>query len=118
MTAADRAGGYDARCVLLLARLRLLARADAGAPLPPGAAGEVGQVVGAIVAEADAAVTAVADSGHRSAAVFLAPRQARLAAAAGEVIAALTSALWTVQHAVCAPAHRRPRPAPRAAPAP
>ena len=34
MTAADRTRGYDARCVPLLARLRLLARADAGAPLP------------------------------------------------------------------------------------
>lgn len=136
MTAADRAGGYDARCVPLLARLRLLARADAGAPLPPGAAGEVGQAAGAIVAEADAAVTAVADSGHRSAAVFLAARQARLAVAADDVIAAaadgsaaalsrhvrrfeaLTSALWTVQHAICAPAHRRPPARARAAPAP
>jgi hypothetical protein len=139
MTAADRTRGYYARCVPLLARLRLLARADAGAPLPPGAAGEVGHAASAIVAEADAAghaaVAAVAESGRSSAAVFLAARQARLAAAADNVVAAaedgnaaalsrhlrrfeaLTSALWTVQLAICAPAHRRPRPALLPAPA-
>ena len=136
MTAADRARGYYARCMPLLARLRLLARDGAGAPLPPGAAGEVGHAASAIVAEADAAVAAVAGSGRSSAAVFLAARQARLAAAADDVVAAakdgsaaalsrhlrrfeaLTSALWTVQHAICAPAHRRPQPAHLAAPAP
>ena len=129
-TAADRTRGYDARCVPLLARLRLLARTDACAALPPGAAREVGQAASAIVAEADAAghaaVAAVADSGRRTAAVFLAARQARLAAAADDVVAAaadgsaaalsrhlrrfeaLTSALWTVQAAICAPAHRCP----------
>ena len=138
--AADRTRGYDARCVPLLARLRLLARDGAGAPLPPGAAGEVGHAATAIVAEADAAghaaVAAVAETGRGSAAVFLAARQARLAAAADDVVAAaadgsaaalsrhlrrfeaLTSALWTVQHAICAPAHRRSRPAHLAAPAP
>ena len=139
ITAADRTRGYYARCVPLLARLRLLARADAGAPLPPGAAGEVGHAATAIVAETDAAghaaVAAVAESSRNSAAVFLAARQARLAAAAAVVAAAedgsaaalsrhlrrfeaLTSALWTVQHAICAPAHRRSRPAHLAAPAP
>ena len=140
MTAADRTRGYYARCVPLLARLRLLARQDAGAPLPPGAAGEVGHAATAIVAEADAAghaaVAAVAESGRNSAAVFLAARQARLAAAADDVVAAaedgsaaalsrhlrrfeaLTSALWTVQLAICAPADRRPQPAHLAAPAP
>ena len=132
-TAADRTRGYYARCMPLLARLRLLARQDAGAPLPPGAAGEVGHAARVIVTEADAAghavVAAVAESDRNSAAVFLAPRQARLAAAANNVVAAaedgnaaalsrhlhrfeaLTSALWTVQLAICAPAHRRPRPA-------
>jgi hypothetical protein len=140
MTAADRTRGYDARCVPLLARLRLLARQDGGAPLPPGAAGEVGHAASVIVAEADAAVAAavaaVAESDRNSAAVFLAARQARLAAAANDVVAAaadgsaaalsrhlrrfeaLTSALWTVQRAICAPAHRRPQPAHLAAPAP
>jgi len=137
--AADPTPGYYARCAPLLARLRLLARADAGAPLPPGAAGEVGHAASVIVAEADAAghaaVAAVAESGRNSAAVFLAARQARLAAAAADVVAAaadgsaaalsrhlrrfeaLTSALWTVQLAICAPAHRRPQPT-HLAPAP
>ena len=136
LTAADCTRGYDARCAAHLARLRLFARQDGGAALPPGAAGEVGQAASAIVAEADAAVAAVADSGRSSAAVFLAARQARLAAAAADVVAAaadgsaaalsrhlrrfeaLTSALWTVQAAICAPAHRRPPPAHLAAPAP
>ena len=130
--------GHYARCVRLLARLRLLASQDAGAPLPPGAAGEVGHAASAIVAEADAAghavVAAVAERSRRSAAVFRAPRQARLAAAADDIVAAaedgsaaalsrqlrrfeaLTSALWTVQRAICAPAHR-PRPALLPAPA-
>ncbi len=138
-TAADRTRGYYARCTPLLARLRLLARQDVGVPLPPGAAGEVGQAARVIVTEADAAghavVAAVAESDRNSAAVFLAPRQARLAAAADNVVAAaedgnaaalsrhlrrfeaLTSALWTVQLAICAPAHRPPRSALLPAPA-
>jgi hypothetical protein len=138
-TAADRMRGYYARCAAHLARLRLLARQDAGAPLPPGAAGDVGQAASVIVAEADAAghaaVAAVAESDRNSAAVFLATRQARLAAAADDVVAAaedgsaaalsrhlrrfeaLTSALWTVQLAICARAGRRPRPALLPAPA-
>ena len=119
MTAAHRARECYTRCVLRLARLRLLAGGGAGAPLPPGAAGEVGQAARAIVAETgaagQAAVAAVAESRRGSAAVFLAARQARLAAAADEVVAAaadgsaaalsrplrrfeaLTTALWTVQ---------------------
>jgi hypothetical protein len=140
MTAADRVPGYYARCVPHLARLRLLAKDGAGAPLPPGAAGEVGHAASAIVAETDAAgqaaVAAVAESGRRSAALFLAARQARLAAAAADVVAAaqdgsaaalsrplrrfetLTTALWTVQLAITAPAHRRPQPAHLAGPLP
>jgi hypothetical protein len=131
--------GHYARCLRLLARLRLLASQDAGAPLPPGAADEVGHTARAIVAEADAAghdvLAAVAERSRRSAAVFLGPRQARLAAAADDIVAAaedgsaaalsrhlrrfeaLTSALWTVQRAICAPADRRSRPALIAAPA-
>jgi hypothetical protein len=119
MTAAHRARECYTRCVPRLARLRLLAGDGAGAPLPPGAAGEVGQAARAIVAETgaagQAAVAAVAESRRSSAAVFLAARQARLAAAADEVVAAaengsaaalsrplrrleaLTTALWTVQ---------------------
>jgi hypothetical protein len=119
MTAAHRARECYTRCVLRLARLRLLAGDGAGAPLPPGAVGEVGQAARAIVAETgaagQAAVAAVAESRRGSAAVFLAARQARLVAAADEVVAAaadrsaaalsrplrrfeaLTTALWTVQ---------------------
>ena len=119
MTAAHRARECYTRCVPRLARLRLLAGDSAGAPLPPGAAGEAGQAARAIVAETgaagQAAVAAVAESRRSSAAVFLAARQARLAAAADEVVAAaehssaamlsrplrrfeaLTTALWTVQ---------------------
>ena len=119
MTAAQRARECYTRCVLRLARLRLLAGDGAGAPLPPGAVGEVGQAARAIVAETgaagQAAVAAVAESRRGSAAVFLAARQARLVAAADEVVAAaadgsaaalsrplrrfeaLTTALWTVQ---------------------
>ena len=127
MTAADRTRGYYARCVPLLARLRLPASQDAGAPLPPG---EAGHAARAIVAETgaagQAAVAAVAESGRRSAAVFLAARQARLAAAADSIVAAaedgsaaalsrplrrfeaLSSALCTVQPAPAVPAARGP----------
>ena len=119
MTAAHRRQECYTRCALRLARLRLLAGDGAGAPLPPGAAREVGQAARTIVAETgaagQAAVAAIAESRRSSAAVFLAARQARLAAAADEVVAAaedgsaavlsrplrkfeaLTTALWTVQ---------------------
>ena len=119
LTAAHRARECYTRCVLRLARLRLLAGDGAGPPLPPGAAGEAGQAAREIVAETgaagQAAVASVAESRRGSAAVFLAARQARLAAAADEVVAAaedgsaamlsrplrrfeaLTTALWTVQ---------------------
>ncbi len=119
MTTAHRTRECYTRCVPRLARLRLLAGDAAAAPLPPGAAGEVGQAARAIVAETgaagQAAVDAVAESRRSSAAVFLAARQARLAAAADDLVAAaedgsaaalsrplrrfeaLTTALWTVQ---------------------
>jgi hypothetical protein len=133
MTAAHRARECYTRCVPRLVRLRLLAGDSAGAPLPPGAAGEVGQAARAIVAETgaagQAAVAAVAEGRRGSAAVFLAARQARLAAAADEVVAAaedgsaamlsrplrrfeaLTTALWTVQSDL-RPASRAPAGAP------
>ena len=119
MTAARRTRECYVRCLPRLARLRLLAGTGAGSPLPPGAAGEVGQAARAIVAETgaagQAAVAAVAENRRGSAAAFLAARQARLAAAADDVAAAaedgsaaalsrplhrfeaLTTALWTVQ---------------------
>ena len=119
MTAAHRLRECYTRCAPRLARLRLLAADGVGAPLPPGAAGEVGQAARAIVAETGAAgyatVAAMAESRRGSAAAFLAVRQARLVAAADDVAAAaqdgsvaalsrplrrfeaLTTALWTVQ---------------------
>ena len=102
MTAGDRTRGDYARCVPLLARLRLLARQDADAPLPPGAAGEVGHAASAIVAEANAAVAAVAESSRRSAAVFLAAWQAGLAA--DDVAAASPSTGSLIRQPDCAPA--------------
>ena len=119
LTAAHRTRECYVRCVPRLARLRLLAGDSPGAPLPPGAAGEVGQAARAIVAETgaagQAAVAAVAEGRRGSAAAFLAVRQARLVAAADDVAVAaedgsaaalsrplrrfeaLTTALWTVQ---------------------
>jgi len=91
MTAADRTRECYTRCVPRLTRLGLLAGDGAGAPLPPGAAGEVGQAARAIVAETgaagQAAVAAAAESRRGSTAVFLAARQARLAAAADDLVA-------------------------------
>ena len=93
MTAAHRTRECHTRCVPRLARLRLLAGDGADAPLPPGAASEVGHAGRAIVAETgaagQAAVAAVAQSRRSSAAVFLAARQARLAAAADALVAAV-----------------------------
>src|SRR5258705_9231818 len=92
MTAAHRARECYTRCVPRLARLRLLAGDGAGAPLPPGAAGEAGQAARAIVAETgpagQAAGAAVSESRPGSAAGFLAARQAPPAAPADEVVAA------------------------------
>jgi len=131
---------FHTQCVPHPARLQLLVSDGDGAPLPPGAAREVGHAAKAIVAETGAAgqvaVAAIAESGRSSAALFLAARQARLAAAAADIVAAaeegsaaalsrplrrfeaLTTALWTVQSAISAPVHRCPRPTPLAGSAP
>ena len=69
MTAAHRGRECYTRCVLRLARLRLLAGDGAGEPLPPGAAGEVGQAAGAIVAETGAAGQAAVAASRKAAAV-------------------------------------------------
>ena len=87
--------------------------------------GRGGQATDAVVVEASAASRAAladGDSGHPGAATFLRVRLNRLARAAEEAIAAagdgdtaglrrhlhrfeaLTSAIWTAQHAVCGPA--------------
>ena len=86
---------------------------DLSAPLPPGAAGEVGQAARAIVAETgaagQAAVATVAESRRGSAAVFLAARQARLAAAADEVAAAAKDGSAAMLSRPCAGSRRSPR---------
>ena len=106
-----------------LLRLRMLAW---GEDELATAAAQAGQATSAIIAEVEAAIQAAlaaGDSihGHPAARTFLRARLNRLAAAAGEVVTAardgdtagfrrhllrfeaLTSASWTVQHAVCDP---------------
>jgi hypothetical protein len=134
MTGASEIRDHHARCVPHLARLNVLGSYQAGEPVPPGLADEVGAVTGAILAEAGAALraTVASVSGTRRTAVaeFLANRIARLAAAADEAVRAakdgdaaalhrrlyrfemLTSAVWTVQLAMPDGA-RLPRPARR-----
>jgi hypothetical protein len=120
---------HHSHCVLDLLRLRMLARDDIGAPLPPGVAHQVGDATSLILAEAEAAerATLATVAGSDSAtsgtpvARFLAARLARLTGAAADAVAAaengnahamrlhlrrfdsLASATWTVQLAMCAP---------------
>jgi hypothetical protein len=134
MNVTDNVRRHHTRCARDRAWLRLLVCDPAGAPLPPGAAGQIAQATSAIVAEAtEAARTALTGvpagrrpSGRRP---FLAARLARLENAAHEAVAsardgdtaalrqrlnrfdALTSAMWTVQLAVC----DQPGPRPSAA---
>jgi hypothetical protein len=132
MALADDVRKHHSHCVPDLLRLRLLARDDMGAPLPPGVAHQVDDATSLILAEAEAAeraaVSTVAGSGRGSTvARFLAARLARLTAAAADAVAAaqdgnaramrlhlrrfdsLASATWTVQLAMCAPP-KQPRP--------
>jgi len=122
MTAAEEIQHHQARCQPYLLRLRMLTRGEGE---PTLIAAEVTQATGAVVVEASAASRAAladGDSGHPGAATFLRVRLNRLAIAAEEAIAAardgdtaelrrhlhrfeaLTSAIWTAQHAVCGPA--------------
>lgn len=123
MTFADRIHDHQARCHPHLLRLQLVARGDADASVPRHIAAEVREATNAILAEAEAAVrtvlAAAADRGREPATeTFLQARLARLASAAEEAVTAahgghapglrsrlrrfdeLTSAIWTVQHAV------------------
>jgi hypothetical protein len=110
---------HQVRCEPYLARLEMLARYEADEPLLPGLPERVAEATSAVLAEAQAAgrmsVTASANGQRRAVTVFLDARLGRLAAAAGEAVAAatdedlsalrrhlrkfdvLTSALWTVQ---------------------
>jgi hypothetical protein len=122
MTTTGEIQHHQARCQPYLLRLRMLTRGEGEATLITA---EVGQATGAVVVEASAAIRAALaerDSGHPGAETFLRVRLNRLARAAEEAIAAardgdtaglrrhlhrfeaLTSAIWTAQHAVCGPA--------------
>jgi hypothetical protein len=118
------------RCQRHLARLRMVARAEAEPLLPGPAAAEVREAANVIIAEAEAAsraVLAVIAGSRRQpeAETFLWVRLARLASAADEAVSAargadtpglrrnldrfdaLTTAIWAVQHAVVPAAGRQ-----------
>lgn len=122
MIATDEIHDHEARCQRHLLTLAMLARN--GDDQPPTAA-EVGRVTGAIFTEAEAsarAALAAAAPAHPGTWTLLLARLNRLAAAASETVTAardgdaaalrrhvrrletVTSAIWTVQHAVCDPA--------------
>jgi hypothetical protein len=124
MTATEEIQDHQARCQPYLLNLRMLAR---GEREPTLAAAEVGRATAAIIAEAEAASrAALAAAGdrrrHPGAGTFLQVRLNRLTGTAEEAIAAardgdaarlrshlrmfetVTSAIWTVQHAMCSPA--------------
>ena len=119
MTVADRTEGHQARCLPHLLTLRLLTRDGAEAPSPWLAMAEVAHATDMILAEAEAEaagreVRAATGSGPDPG-IFLSVRLSRLAAAAGNAVAAagagdstqlrrhlrrfeaLTSVIWTVQ---------------------
>ena len=121
MTAEEEIRDHQQRCQPYLLRLQTLTLGEDG---PPPSAAEVGQVTDTIIAEAAAASrAALAASGesrrHPGAPAFLQVRLNRLTAAADEAVCAardgnfvwlrrllrrfeaLTSAIWTVQRAVC-----------------
>jgi hypothetical protein len=116
MTVADRTEGHQARCLPHLLTLRMLASDNAEAPSPWLAMAEVAHATDAILAEAEVAGHEVraATGGGPGYSVFLSVRLSRLAAAAGDAVAAagagdftqlrrqlrrfeaLTSAIWAV----------------------
>jgi hypothetical protein len=119
MPIADRIGDHQTRCVPHLVTLRMLARDDAEAPFPRLIGAQVAEATVAILAEAEAAGREVraATGGGPGTGIFLGVRLSRLAAAAGDAVAAaetgdftylrrhlrrfevLTSAIWAVQDA-------------------
>jgi hypothetical protein len=117
MTVTDRAEDHQARCLPYLLTLRMLARGEIEAPGPWLAMAEVAQATDAILAEVELAgreVRAVTGGGPGPG-ILLSVRLRRLAAAAGDAVAAagagdftqlrrhlrrfetLTSAIWEVQ---------------------
>ena len=124
MSVTDEIRDHQARCVAPLTSLRMLAHNDVGAPMPRWVVVEIARATRAVVAEVEAAgrvVVAAADawSGHPGGRAFLQVRVDRLAHAADAAVAAaragdfaamsrdlsrfdaLTTAIWTVQDAVC-----------------
>lgn len=124
MSVADQIHDHQARCVAPLISLRMLAQGEAGTPLPRWVVVEVAQATGTVLAEAEAVARAALGaagvrSDHPGGETFLRVRLDRLAAAASDAITAaragnystmrrhlrrfdaLTSAMWTVQDAVC-----------------
>jgi hypothetical protein len=118
-TITDAVRAHQARCLLQLVTLRMLARDPDEAPHPAGLAVAVGDAVGAIMTEAETAGRAMmrASAGHGSAGYrsLLAARLDRLDRAALEVVTsardgdtarlrgrlqrfdAMATAMWTVQ---------------------
>jgi hypothetical protein len=134
MSVADQIRDHQARCLPHLTSLRMLAQGETGTPLPRRVLVEIAGATSAVLTEAEAAsraaLTATHASGHDPGyGTFLRVRLDRLAAAADDAITAaragnraemrmhlhrfeaLTSAIWTVQQAVCCPAARRASPA-------
>jgi hypothetical protein len=133
MTSANQTRDHQARCRPHLLRLRLIARGEASTTSPSQVTAEIRDATNAILAEADAAIrTALTATDNRltpATETFLLARLARLADAADEAVNAardghpptlrsrlrrfdeLTSAIWTVQDAVCGPVPL-PRPHP------
>ena len=123
MSVADQIKDHQARCLVPLISLRMLAQGEAGVPLPRWVVVEIAQATATVLAETEAAGQAVliaagVDSGHPGDGTFLRVRLDRLAVAASDAITAaragnsgemsrhlrrfdaLTSAIWTVQDAV------------------
>ena len=116
MTVADLTEGHQAHCLPHLLMLRMLA-GDAEAPSPWRARAEVAQATDAILAEVEVAgrEARAVTGGGPDPGIFLSVRLSRLAAAAGDAVAAagagdftqlrrhlhrfevLTSAIWAVQ---------------------
>ena len=120
MTFDDQMRDYRARCQQQLSRLRLLTLGQDGIVPPRRVAPEIRDATNAIIADTEAMSRAVLKAGREepSAETFLWVRVTRLAMAADQAVMAayngdihglrahlhhfgtLTSALWTVQHAV------------------
>jgi hypothetical protein len=119
MTFTDQMRGHQGCCQRYLIRLRMLARTDSGAELPPQAAAEVREATSMVIADAEAAGRAALAAGSRRqphAETFLLVRLSRLASAADEAVDAardadgprltrhlrrfdtLTNAIWTIEH--------------------